>query len=292
MKNQKTLLLLSLMMMIFSSNQLLAYSGGSGTSGDPYQIATAADLVQLSSTQADWGKHFILTADIDMTGQTFYSIGYRASSGIIAFSGSIDGDLHVIKNLTVTPHADHANSIGLVGFLSGSIMDLGIVYITITPSMERVAAFAGFLDWGGSISNCFVDGGTISGTGRVAGIVGWLTNGTVSNCMVDNVAISAGWNRAGIAAHVGNGTTTPTVTNCVFYGSSSNGKAHTENLQSGTIVNGYYAENCGATDSNTGVSMIATANLATQGSYGGFDFTNTWMMTAEHAVLKFPYFIK
>ncbi|MBN2128801.1 MAG: hypothetical protein JW741_04865 [Sedimentisphaerales bacterium] len=42
------------------------YSGGSGTADDPYQIATAADLIALGETPEDYDKHFILTADIDL----------------------------------------------------------------------------------------------------------------------------------------------------------------------------------------------------------------------------------
>jgi hypothetical protein len=42
------------------------YGGGSGTAADPYQIATAADLIALGDTPTDYGKHFILTADINL----------------------------------------------------------------------------------------------------------------------------------------------------------------------------------------------------------------------------------
>jgi hypothetical protein len=42
------------------------YSGGSGTAQDPYQIATAADLIALGETPGDYDKHFLLTADIDL----------------------------------------------------------------------------------------------------------------------------------------------------------------------------------------------------------------------------------
>ena len=42
------------------------YSGGSGTANDPYQIATAADLIALGETPEDYDKHFLLTADIDL----------------------------------------------------------------------------------------------------------------------------------------------------------------------------------------------------------------------------------
>ncbi len=41
------------------------YSGGSGTSGDPYQIANTDDLIELSNTSDDWGDYFIQTANID-----------------------------------------------------------------------------------------------------------------------------------------------------------------------------------------------------------------------------------
>jgi len=42
------------------------YSGGTGEPNDPYQIATAADLFLLGDSPGDYGKHFILTADIDL----------------------------------------------------------------------------------------------------------------------------------------------------------------------------------------------------------------------------------
>jgi hypothetical protein len=41
------------------------YGGGSGTAQDPYQIATAADLIGLGETPADCDEHFALTVDID-----------------------------------------------------------------------------------------------------------------------------------------------------------------------------------------------------------------------------------
>jgi len=56
-----------LIMLLAMSTGLMAYSGGSGTSGNPYQIANLTDLGELSTTSADWvtGIYFIQTADID-----------------------------------------------------------------------------------------------------------------------------------------------------------------------------------------------------------------------------------
>lgn len=63
MKKNKLLLSVILTLAVtFSTAQ--NYSGGSGTSGDPYQIANKADLKYLSENAGEWSKHFIQTADI------------------------------------------------------------------------------------------------------------------------------------------------------------------------------------------------------------------------------------
>lgn len=48
------------------SNAYAKYSGGTGEPNDPYQIATAVDLIALGEDANDYDKHFILTADIDL----------------------------------------------------------------------------------------------------------------------------------------------------------------------------------------------------------------------------------
>ena len=42
------------------------YGGGAGEPSDPYQIATAADLIALGETAADYNRHLLRTADIDL----------------------------------------------------------------------------------------------------------------------------------------------------------------------------------------------------------------------------------
>src|SRR5512136_2453117 len=90
------------------------YSGGSGTAKDPYQIATAADLIALGETPADYDKHFILTADIDLDpnlpgGKAFDKAVIKPVGegplNIIEeppfFTGIFDGDGHTISHLTI-----------------------------------------------------------------------------------------------------------------------------------------------------------------------------------------------
>ncbi|HRI46077.1 MAG TPA: hypothetical protein PK559_03140 [Ignavibacteriaceae bacterium] len=58
----KNILLILLFLSI--SVSVLAYSGGDGSSGTPYQISSASDLIELSNTSGDWDKFFIQTVDI------------------------------------------------------------------------------------------------------------------------------------------------------------------------------------------------------------------------------------
>jgi hypothetical protein len=50
------------------------YSGGPGEPNDPYQIATAEDLILLGDSPEDYDEQFILTADIDLS-QYPYDLG-------------------------------------------------------------------------------------------------------------------------------------------------------------------------------------------------------------------------
>lgn len=92
------------------------FSGGSGTSVDPYQIATLNDLRTLSETSSYWNKHFVQTADIDAAdtanwnvgdhdanaGTADVAMGFAAIGGTdcsLSFTGSYDGRGHVISNL-------------------------------------------------------------------------------------------------------------------------------------------------------------------------------------------------
>src|SRR6056297_3611703 len=60
---RKIAIFFTLIVFVFC-NLFAAYSGGSGTSDDPYQIATTADLIELSNNSGDWGKYFKQKADI------------------------------------------------------------------------------------------------------------------------------------------------------------------------------------------------------------------------------------
>ncbi|MCX5644072.1 MAG: hypothetical protein NTZ17_05225 [Phycisphaerae bacterium] len=107
-------LLLTLTVCLFVLPAQAKYSGGSGTAQDPYQIATAADLILLGETPGDYGKHLVLTSDIDLDpnlpGRKVFDKAVIAPDTDpkkddfqgTAFTGVFDGDGHRISHLTIT----------------------------------------------------------------------------------------------------------------------------------------------------------------------------------------------
>ena len=65
---KRTISIIVTLLAICTVSTTYAYSGGNGTSADPYQVADPADLVQFAGDTANYDKYFILTADIDLTG--------------------------------------------------------------------------------------------------------------------------------------------------------------------------------------------------------------------------------
>jgi len=111
------------------------YSGGSGTAQDPYQIATAEDLIALGETPQDYDKHFILTADIDLADHVFDKaviapdIDPHTEWGFdgIPFTGVFDGNERTISHLTVKS----GSYLGLLGWLEGEVKNLGVVDVNM-----------------------------------------------------------------------------------------------------------------------------------------------------------------
>ncbi len=84
---------------------------GDGMVLNPYQIATADDLVELSAQSTDnnfTGVYFEQTQDIDMSDITFTPV-----SQSIPFNGYFDGKNHQIKNLQIS--LPHGSYVGLFG---------------------------------------------------------------------------------------------------------------------------------------------------------------------------------
>ena len=174
-------------------------AGGSGTAQNPYQIATAADLVALGETPADYDKHFLLTADIDLdpklpgrkvfdraviapdTGPNDQSSWFQGTP----FTGVFDGSGHRISHLAITG-GDYVGLFGQLGY-SAKVRDLGVVDVKIVGSGYYVGGLVGsngsfpLYQRGGTVTRC-CSTGAVSGTGNyVGGLVG-ANLGPVTDC--------------------------------------------------------------------------------------------------------------
>ncbi len=139
----------------FSSSLALAYSVGSGTQSNPYQIAGKADLLELAADTANYDKAFALVTDVNLAGEIFSSAVIADSN--IPFSGTFDGRQHVISHLTI--EADEIDNVGLFGWTSGAhIHHVGLEAVSIE-----------------AIGDC---------NNYIGGLVGYCENSTVSYCTV------------------------------------------------------------------------------------------------------------
>jgi hypothetical protein len=184
------------------------YSGGTGEPNDPYQIATAADLIALGETPADYDKHFILTADIDLDpnlpGGKVFDKAVIAPVQLnpwdeeeTSFTGVFDGKGHVISRLTITGQDD----LGLFGQLRGQARNLGVVDANVAGSGGEIGGLAGYVWPDAEIVGCY-SSGSVSG-GDVGGLVGW-NNGALTRCY--STGVVSGTDQVGGLVGCNNGT--------------------------------------------------------------------------------------
>jgi hypothetical protein len=161
------------------------YGGGTGVSNDPYLIYTAQHLNNISTEPNDWGKHFKLMADIDLT-------GYSYNQALIApdidtdeyyfqgnrYVGIFDGNHHTISNLTITG-VSYLGLFGELGFGS-TVKNLGVVDVNISGSGDAAGGLLGHSREGANIIRCYSTG-TVDGDDDIGGLVG-INGGNMTQC--------------------------------------------------------------------------------------------------------------
>jgi hypothetical protein len=156
------------------------FAGGSGTVDDPYLIASAEQMQEVGARSVFWGMCFRLIADIDLssyTGSDLNIIGSRNRP----FSGVFDGGGRTISNFTFS--MGRVENAGLFGVVDGDEAEIRnvrlhnpVVDVSIS---ENVGALVGYLD--GTLIECGVDGGSVTGGRKIGGLVG-RSSGTISRC--------------------------------------------------------------------------------------------------------------
>ncbi len=204
-------------------------SAGSGTDQDPYKISNLADLNLLSKTNEVWSANFILTADIDATeteiNETYNNAGLGFTpigNNTINFTGTFDGDNHIISNLYFNTNC---SNIGLFGYIGAGakIENIGIEDASVTSLYDTyIGSLCGRIngtsELPATVTNCYSIGGIVEGSQIVGGFCGFSAYATFTNCYSTNKTIANGYYAGGFTSYISNSTQ---FINCYSSGSVS-----------------------------------------------------------------------
>jgi hypothetical protein len=181
-------------------------------------IYTAEQFNTIGLIKCIWDKCFKLMSNVDLseyTGTEFNIIGEYVSYNNPKnkpFTGVFDGNGHTISNFTYASTGTSCK--GLFRYVKGVIKDLGLIVPNVDAGTRSyVGLLVGRLR-NGTITNCYVEGGSVSGDEFVGGLVGLNRYGTITNCY--STGSASGENKVGglVGANYYG-----TITNCYSSGS-------------------------------------------------------------------------
>ncbi len=194
------------------------YAGGTGEPNNPYQIATAADLMALGESPGDYDKHFVQTADIDLDpglpGRKVFTRAVIApdAGGELwwefygtPFTGTFDGRGYTISHLTIVGKG----FLGLFG-KSGpgaTISNVGLHTVAVNGTGAIVGGLAGRNS--GTITGCYSFGAITGGEYCVGGLVG-ENDGSIAASQTDGV-VKGQHNVGGLVGENGFLTSIPSI---------------------------------------------------------------------------------
>jgi len=149
---------------VWDGTSASASLSGSGTSADPYQINSAADLAHMVNDRSSSGKYYSLNTDIDLNGHQWTPID--------VFYGKLNGNNHTISGLAIGT-ADTPSSGAELGFIRHTEVNAVIRNL----NLSNIAIYS-------------------NGGSYIGGIISNGTNSTITNCNVDGIiSIASGGTR-------------------------------------------------------------------------------------------------
>ena len=209
----------------------MIFAGGSGSSEDPWKIATAE---QLDRIRDDLTGHYTLIGDIDLSGyENWMPIGtFQPRSDApedaevphpdYAFTGTFDGAGHTISNLTISCEAPMGA--GLFGCASGTESNAASIgHFTLkdvnVSGFYLVGSAVGLQFMNCPVSDIHLEGDNkLTGMQGIGGIVGTGFD-LISDCSATADVIVSGDDGA-CAGLIAGGTTMSSIKNCQVTGGS------------------------------------------------------------------------
>lgn len=156
------------------AGQIATQPSGSGTSTDPYVIASKQNLYWMDTTTTAWGDYYVLTADIGAMGSSWNNgKGWiPIGDSTTPFTGSFDGEGYAISSIYVDTTGNYVGMFGDVSNAAG-IDSVNITSVNITGA-DYVGGLVGYTD-DTKITACSVSG-TVQGSSYVGGLAGFILN--------------------------------------------------------------------------------------------------------------------
>ncbi|MBN1846591.1 MAG: hypothetical protein JW810_12965 [Sedimentisphaerales bacterium] len=275
------------------------FSDGNGSLENPYQIATAAELLSIGSNPVLLTKHYLLAADINLAladPNTFTTAiiapdidntNFESFDGT-SFTGTFNGDSHMISNLTIDTAGAGNDYLGLFGRIEGPSAEVKGLYLEnahITGG-DFFSCFLGGLcglNDNSTISQCHATGIEIGGIGfhYVGGLCGLNINGRISNCYSTG-SITSGDNSDCFGGLCGGNS--GSIDNCYSTGSVTGrfslGGLCGENNYGGSIIACYFLDTAGP-DNGLG-TPLTDSQMKQQDSFVGWDFVGDGNGADDH----------
>ena len=157
-------------------------AAGTGSSSNPYQIASLSELAWLNMFANKWDQHYIQTENIDAstTGTWFNGAGFSpVGNSTTEFSGSYNGQLYTISGLTIDRSS--TSDVGLFGYTnSATLENIALLNVDITGNYD-VGCLVGNNRAGSTVRKCYSTG-NVSGNNNVGGIAGMSYNAALEQC--------------------------------------------------------------------------------------------------------------
>lgn len=193
---------------------------------DAFQLFWFAGLVNgtlTDGTEQNTSASAVLTADIELSGETWTPIGSESTP----YTGTFDGQGYTISGMTIENAESYS---GLFGNVTGTVRDFtvtGSITITGDKTVAKVGGAVGSLGTasvGGTVSGVTsdVDITVSAGNDHIGGVVGSMpenSSPTVENCVYTgdiNITVAAG-SVAGVVGYIRTGT----IQNCANWGGIS-----------------------------------------------------------------------
>jgi len=248
---------------------------GTGTSEDPYLVATLNNLFWVTKNSSSWNKQFVQTADIDASETQNWDSGSGLSpigSSATYFNGKYNGKGHLISNLYI--NRPSSNYVGLFGAMNGIIDSLGLEKVKIT-GVNYVGGLVG-LNFNGSVSNSYSTGSVAANNfgGGIAGTNYRIISNCYSSCSVTasyGGGGLAGENKSLINATITNSYSTGTIAEIEYLG------GFVGSNQS-IVSNSFWDTEASGTMSSSGGTGKTTVEMKTDTTFtnAGWDFTTVW----------------